>query len=29
MAAVPLHEAARIWVTDDKKNVVLDAHLPT
>ena len=28
MAAVPLSEADRIWVTDDNKNVVLDAHLP-
>jgi anti-sigma factor RsiW len=28
MAAVPLSEADRIWVTDDKKHVVLDAHLP-
>ena len=28
MAALPLSEAARIWVTDDKKHVVLDAHLP-
>jgi hypothetical protein len=26
-AAVPLSEADRIWVTDDKKKVVLDAHL--
>jgi hypothetical protein len=28
MAAVPLSEADRIWVTDDQKHVVLDAHLP-
>jgi len=28
MAAVPLDEADRIWVTDDKKHVVLDAHIP-
>jgi hypothetical protein len=28
MAAVPLAEAARIWVTDENKHIVLDAHLP-
>jgi len=29
MAAVPLSEARRIWVTDDHEAVVLDAELPT
>jgi Putative zinc-finger len=29
MAAVPLSEARRIWVTDDHEAVVLDARLPT
>jgi hypothetical protein len=28
MAALPLDEAQRIWVTDEDKRVVLDAHLP-
>jgi hypothetical protein len=28
MAALPLDEAARIWVTDEKQNVVLDARIP-
>jgi hypothetical protein len=28
MAALPLDEAERIWVTDEDKQVVLDAHLP-
>ena len=28
MAAVPLSEARRIWVTDDKRQVVLDRQLP-
>lgn len=29
MAAVPLSEARRIWVTDEHEAVVLDAELPT
>ncbi|HTD50821.1 MAG TPA: anti-sigma factor [Acidimicrobiia bacterium] len=29
MAAVPLTEARRIWVTDGRDAVVLDAHIPT
>jgi hypothetical protein len=29
MAAVPLNEASRIWVTDDQHRVVLDRHLPS
>jgi hypothetical protein len=29
MAALPLSEARRIWVTDDHQDVVLDAKLPT
>ena len=27
LAAVPFSEARRIWVTDDQRRVVLDAHL--
>jgi Putative zinc-finger len=27
-AAIPLRKAERIWVTDEKDHVVLDAHLP-
>jgi len=29
MAALPLNEARRIWVTDDKDHVVLDAPIPS
>lgn len=28
-AAIPLSKADRIWVTDEKNHVVLDAHLPS